>query len=355
MGLYKRANTWWMSYAADGRTIRESTRTHSKKTAQKILADRVSAVTHGRFNISVRERSPSLADFAEDYLAVYSKSNKQPGSFRRDQTSVKNLKAFFGSKRLDDIRPMLIEHYKRSRLDVGRKPATINRELACLKHMYTIAMKNGRARANPVRESKLLREDNQVTNVMSREHEALLLEQAAPHIRRVVVCALETGMRLGEILDLKWDQVDLSRRLIRVVRTKTGRAREIDITDRLAAVLSQQPRGHEGHVFRGRDGKAILSVKEGYMNALDRAGLSQKRYRFHDLRHTFATRLVEAGADLITVQQLLGHSTIVTTQRYAHPSADARRAAMARLSHDREHSPNRNASLSEIELNLPRK
>ena len=340
MGLYKRGNTWWMAYAADGRTIRESTRTHNKKMAEKILAERVSAITHGRFDISVRKRSPLLTEFADEYLEVYSQSNKQPQSYRRDQTSVKSLKAFFGNKRLDDIRPMLIEHYKRARLDGGRKPATINRELACLKHMYTIAMKNGRAKTNPVKEAKLLREDNQVRNVLSREHETLLLDHAAPHIQRVIVCALETGMRLGEILSLKWDYVDLSRCLIRVVRTKTGRAREIDITDRLLAVLNQSPRrAREGHVFRGPEGRPMTSVKEGYKNALQRAGLGYKAYRFHDLRHTFATRLVEAGADLITVQLLLGHSTIVTTQRYAHPSAEARRAAMARLSSsgDRRH------------------
>jgi integrase len=333
MGLYKRGRNWWMAYAFEGRTIRESTGTHSKKTAQKVYAERVSAVTHGRFDINLVKRSPTLADFADEYLEIYSKSNKQPQSFRRDQTSIKNLKAFLGQKTLNEIRPMLIEHYKRKRLDKGRKPGTINRELACLKHIYTVAVKNGRATSNPVKEVKLLREDNVITNVLSREHEQSLLDNAAPHIHRVVVCAVETGMRLGEILGLKWDQVDISRRLILVTKTKTGRNREIDITDRLLAVLKRTRRQErEGHVFRGLDGELMLSVKEGYKNALERAGLKEKKYRFHDLRHTFATRLVEAGADLITVQQLLGHSTILTTQRYAHPSADARRAAMARLS-----------------------
>lgn len=332
MGLYRRGKTWWMAYASEGRTIRESTGAVNKKTAQKIYAERVSAITHGRFDINLTKRSPRLSDFAEEYLEVYSKNNKRPQSYRRDQISIKNLKAFFGSKRLNEIRPMLIEHYKRKRLDKGRMPATINRELACLKHIYTIALKNGRATSNPVKEIKLLREENEITNVLSRDDEARLLENSSPHIHRVVVCALETGMRLGEILGLKWEQVDLPRRLIRVTKTKTGRTREIDITDRLRTVLGQARRqAKSGHVFRGADGEQILSVKEGYKNALKRAGLEDKNYRFHDLRHTFATRLVEAGADLITVQQLLGHSTIVTTQRYAHPSADARRAAMSRL------------------------
>lgn len=333
MGLYKRGRIWWMCYAYEGRTIRESTGTHSKKTPQKVYAERISAVTHGRFNIRQTKRSPTLSEYADEYLEIYSKSNKRPHSFRRDQTSIKNLKGFFGGKTLNEIRPMLIEHYKRKRLDKGRKPGTINRELACLKHIYTIAVKNGRAISNPVKEVKLLREDNQITNVLSRDDEEFLLANSAPHIQRVVVCALETGMRLGEILGLQWDQVDLSRRLIRVTKTKTGRSREIDITDRLLGVLKQARRqGISGHVFRGLDNLPILSVKEGYKNALKRAGLEDKNYRFHDLRHTFATRLVEAGADLITVQELLGHSTILTTQRYAHPSADARRAEMGRLS-----------------------
>jgi integrase len=337
-GVYKRKDrgreggVWWIRYTHDGKQVRESTGKLSKREALQCLHERLGQVADGRFSLSLVKESPRFSEYADEFLATHSKNTKTPQGCRRDETSVKNLKDFFGEKRLNSITPMLIEHYRRARLDKGRSHATVNRETACLKTIFSMAVKSRRAVTNPVKGMKLLREDNVVQNVLSQEDEEKLLANAAEHIRRVVICALETGLRLGEILSLRWESVDLVTGFIRVERSKSGKKREIPISDRLRSVLSEAgKKGRDGEVFRHMNGKPIKSVREGYANALEGAKLTEKGYRFHDLRHTFATRLVLSGTDLATVQTLLGHSTPMMTMRYAHPGLDDKRRAIDRL------------------------
>jgi integrase len=331
MGVYKRGAFYWLDYYYAGRRIRESTTVTTKRRAEQLLAKRKAEVFEGRFNVETVKPGPIFEEFAEVYLENYSKPNKAPQSYRRDQTSLKNLRGFFSGKRLTSITPMLIEHYKRKRLNAGKKPATINRELAALKHLYSIAIDWKKVNTNPVKSVKMLREDNVVTNLLTPEGEERLLREAAPHLRPFLICALDTGMRLGELLNLCWENVDLDLGIIRVVKTKTRRNREIPISERLHAVLRSLPQsGEHSQVFLGIDGGPVKSLKEAYGAALERAELG--KIRFHDLRHTFATRLVLSGVDLFTVKELLGHSTIVTTQRYAHPNSRSKRDAIAALS-----------------------
>ncbi len=353
MGIFKRGEYWWIDYSYAGKRIRESTRSTSKKRALQILAKRTAAVVEDRFDIRTTKQTPTLELYANEYLQYYSRQNKRPQTYRRDQILVKHLSAFLGKYRLNEIGPLLIEHYKRKRLDDGRSPATVNREVACLKNIYTTAIRNRRALINPVKQVKMLREDNIVTRVMSRVDEEKLLANAAPHIRQLVVCALDTGMRLGEILELQWKDVSLKKRLIMIEKSKTGRRREVPVSDRLGAILESLGRDvGEGAVFRSKNGEPFSDVKNGYKAALRRAGLAEKKYRFHDLRHTFATRLAESGVDLFTIKELLGHSTIVTTQRYAHPGRNAKHDAIARLA---QAGYDRGASGAPTDLELSQK
>ncbi len=332
VGVFKRGEYWWIDYSYAGKRVRESTRSTSKKRALQILAKRTAAVVEDRFDIRATKQTPTLAQYAIEYLQYYSRLNKKPQTYRRDQILVKQLTQFLGKYRLNEIGPMLIEHYKRKRLEEGRAPATVNREVACLKNIYSTAIRNRRTLVNPVKQVKMLREDNIVTRVLSRADEEGLLANAAPHIQKLVICALDTGMRLGEILELQWPNVSLKKRLITIEKSKTGMRREVPVSDRLLAILeSIRADANEGAVFRWRNGEPLTDVKNGYKAALRRAGLAEKKYRFHDLRHTFATRLAESGVDLFTIKELLGHSTIVTTQRYAHPGRNAKHDAIARL------------------------
>ena len=162
---------------------------------------------------------------------------------------------------------------------------------------------------------------------MHRE-ERKLVEAAAPHFKPLIVVAINTAMRRGELLDLQWEQVDLQTGTITVRHSKNGRVRHVPLNKTAQEALSELPGPHAGHVFLYR-GLPIQDVKTAFLKAVKRAGIP--RCRFHDLRHTFATRLVIAGVDLATVKELMGHASISTTMRYAHPSPPHKREAVARL------------------------
>jgi integrase len=160
------------------------------------------------------------------------------------------------------------------------------------------------------------------------DEERKLIEASAPHFKPVIVVAINTGMRRGELLGLQWEQVDLQSRTITVKQSKSGRVRHVPLNKTAQQALSELPGLHEGQVFRYR-GLPINDVKTAFLKAVKRAGIPC--CRFHDLRHTFATRLVLAGVDLATVKELMGHASISTTMRYAHPSPPHKRDAVARL------------------------
>ena len=165
----------------------------------------------------------------------------------------------------------------------------------------------------------------------SGEQEKRLLACCNPLLRPIVVTALHTGMRKGEILDLTWNRVDLENGVLAVADSKSGDGRKIPmnrlLTDTLGALTIRSE-----YVFSREDGIQVRSIRTAFANALRRAGIAD--LRFHDLRHTFATRLVVAGADLRTVQDLLGHKTITMTMRYSHPGRQHRKWAVDLLDGD---------------------
>ncbi|MFX0211364.1 MAG: site-specific integrase, partial [Candidatus Hodarchaeota archaeon] len=165
-------------------------------------------------------------------------------------------------------------------------------------------------------------------------------EECTDHLKPIVVTALHTGMRRGEILSLKWDQVNLSKRIIRVEKTKSGKIRYIPINDVLFEELIKlkKQNGKSDYVFLyPRTKKPIADVKTAFNAAKEDAGI--KDLRFHDLRHTFASRLVERGVDIITVMDLLGHHSVVVTQRYTHSKADQKMNAVQNLAQKKAKSP----------------
>ncbi|MCX6354254.1 MAG: site-specific integrase [Candidatus Aureabacteria bacterium] len=138
---------------------------------------------------------------------------------------------------------------------------------------------------------------------------------------------MNTGMRIGEILKLKWERIDLQQGYITVTRTKSGKDRKIPLNETVTKVLKNRER--DGIYVFHADGKPYESVKKAFYAAQRRAGI--KHCRFHDLRHHFATKLVLAGVSLPVVKELLGHSSIVTTMRYAHPTPEAKKEAVRLL------------------------
>jgi integrase len=236
---------------------------------------------------------------------------------------VNHLRAFFGDATLlADITPRLVVEYKNRRYQDGVSPATVNRALATLKKAFNLAVREWEwCHRNPVLSVSMEREHNARDRWLSLEEEDRLLAACAPWLRDLVTFALNTGMRMGEILALTWQGVDLTRRTVTVFRSKNGERRTIPMNQKVFALLTEKAKVRSiqtNLVFPSKTQTLLESghLRRSFRLALKKAGIMD--FHFHDLRHTFATRLVQAGVELYKVQRLLGHKSPIMTQRYAH-------------------------------------
>ncbi len=216
---------------------------------------------------------------------------------------------------------MLIEQYQTERLQKGNKPATVNRILATLKHAFSKAVEWNMVEEEVlkrIRRAKLLEENNRRLRYLSKEECQELINNCDQHLKPIVITALNTGMRKGEILSLRWDNVDLKHGFILLDKTKNGERREIPINNTLRrTLLSITRRLDVPYVFYDTvTGNPYQDVKRSFNSACRKAKI--KDFRFHDLRHCFASHLVMSGIDLTTVKELLGHKTLTMTLRYSH-------------------------------------
>jgi len=184
-----------------------------------VLKDVQLKIAKGEYLGVYEEKKIPFDKYAEQYLD-YSKANKAWSTYnRQDRISIARLKAYFKDKYIYEITPQMIEKYKAKRLEKV-KPATVNRELACLKHMFTMAIKWGYVKTNPAKEVKLLKEPPGRLRYLKPEEVKALLASCPDHIRPIVVTALNTGMRKGELQELKWADVDFKNRKITVINAK---------------------------------------------------------------------------------------------------------------------------------------
>ena len=274
--------------------------------------------------------------FGAEVIELYAKPNKR--SWARDELSLTTLKRFFEGKALAAIGPADIEAFKaKRRSEVS--DSTTNRELAFLKTLFNLAVAWGKLEQSPAAKVKKFREPASRERILTADETKRLLEAAGPELRPVLVVALGTGMRRGEILALKWTDVDLVRGLISVTTSKSGKGRKVPMSGAVAAALGALPRRGE-HVFHNPEtGTHVKDVKTGFHAACARAKKNpgDKKdpgitgVRFHDLRHTFASRALELGADIMTVSRILGHSSIMMTAKYLHPTGESMRLAVGKV------------------------
>ncbi|MHC4621322.1 MAG: tyrosine-type recombinase/integrase [Planctomycetota bacterium] len=282
-------------------------------------------IDRGKLELKNKGRAPAFSDFVDTYLE-YAKQHKR--SWKRDEGALRPLSDFLAPKRLNEVTAWDIERYKARRRQ-RVEPATVNRDLAVVRHLFNMASKWGYKVDNPMDAVKPFKVDQAAIRVLTDEEERALYAAAAEHLRPVLVVALNTGLRRGELLTLQWEQVDMHEKVITVKHSKSGKVRYVPLNDMVWNYLHAQPGGHDkGPVFTFQ-GNPVASIKTAFAAAVRRAGIPP--LRFHDLRHTFATRMVLAGADLPTVQELMGHASITTTRRYAHPAPSHKRAAVNRL------------------------
>jgi integrase len=216
--------------------------------------------------------------------------------------------------------------------------------------MYNVAIDWGFTRENPVRRVRFYPEkDNLKERLLAAEEEDRLLEAASAHLRPILMVALNTGMRRGEILNLNWGQISLQAREIRIENTKSGRQRVVDINSLLFKQITElkAKAANCQYVFLNpKTGKPFTKLQKSFQGACRRARI--KDLRFHDLRHTFASRLIERGVDIIRVKELLGHSTVKITERYTHSNREERKKAVELLCPKAEKTPQKPENLLHI-------
>lgn len=239
---------------------------------------------------------------------------------------------FFKGEFLLSITPSDIEDYIGERRKECVSNATINRELACLKKMYNLAIKWGEAKKNPVNDVEFLEEPPGRTRFLSEEEALRLINCSSDHLKPIVITALNTGMRLGEILSLRWNQVyfkNVIEPYLEIAKTKNNKKRFIPLNDDMVDLFKSLEDNGSPYVFLGTHGDRLTTVRKPFVKSLKQAGI--KDFRFHDLRHTFASHYVMNGGDLLALKEILGHSDLKMVQRYAHLASSHKRRQINNL------------------------
>jgi len=350
--IRKRGNTYQIDYFDPmGKRVRKSFK--KKKDAEAELGKRVSLIAENRYLDVKKDYQTTLKELLEKYEENYG----QQASFNRGKKFyLSNFRAHFGEDtKLANIRYVDLETYRnqlRQKLtkdNTIRTVSSVNREISCLHHIFAKGVEWEMMERSPFERGKslILKENNKRLRFLTEEEIQKLVSECAPHLRPIVVCALNTGMRRGEILSLKWDQI--RNEFIYLRKTKTNEPREIPINDDLAALFRgirrrEQLRSEYVFTFHYNEykrkkarsfqvtkttpvaGKSIHRVDTAFKSALKRSGIED--FKFHDLRHTFASQMIMRGASLKQVQEILGHKTMTMTLRYAHLSQEHKKKAV---------------------------
>ena len=315
----------------------------TKTAARQALAIRKAEIARGEYSLEKPETEtrPTVAEFAKRY---FEHVRDEKRSYKRDAGVLKTLVAFMGDKHLDQLAPFDFQRYKAERLQ-GKtvSKATINRELAICKTMLARAVDWGELEYNPAERVKLYTEPERDGRVLTPEEQALLVTACGPDLRPLVIVALRTGLRRGELFQLKWSHVDLRAGLLTVSgeESKSGKARTVPLDPVVQGMLETLPLPREKYVFPGRNGQRRTTVQKSWDRACRRAGIQTVAYSetgraeiwpgLHDLRRTFATELAANRVDGFALQRIMGHASIKTTERYVLPTDETLRAAINSL------------------------
>lgn len=341
------------------------TPTQARDKAQVILGDVAKGIDPS--NKSKKKLSITLHEFISEHYKPWVIEHRKSGSKTLDHINRCFTKPF-GDKPLIDFTPALIDQWRTQRLKNGCSTETVNRDIATFKAAISKAVLWGIIEKHPLEKLKLLKSDrSSKVRFLSPEEEQSLRNAAiareatmraerdranqwrkergytlhqnlnqfafADHLRPMILLSINTGLRRGELFSLKWENVNFARAVLTIegAYAKSGKTRHIPLNTEALQVLKswrQQTNGAD-LVFSNKDGKRFDTIKKGWAGILNAANI--KNFRWHDLRHHFASRLVMADVDLNTVRELLGHSDMSMTLRYAHLAPEHKANAVEKL------------------------
>lgn len=329
MAVRKIRDTWWVDFQIGRTRYRKRSPRNSRDDAKAFEALLRSRLSRGEPLIPAKTAaSPLFQDFAAQWLNDYVKANnKESEQYNKEIYLRVHLVPFFGSKRLDEITPEQIEKYKAKKRSEKLSDVTINIHLTSLARCLRIAQEWGKLKDFP-KLVKIKTSQSPVDFLQPNDSEVLLEHTRVnePHWYEMILVALRTGMRRGELIALQWPDVDFIRRKITVRSsmgrftigsTKSNRIRHVPMTPEVLSVLAAKQR-QKGFVFTSSSGGAV--ARNTMHQNLKRIGgqLGLGELHWHMFRHSFASHLVGAGVPLNVVKELMGHSDIKMTMRYAH-------------------------------------
>ena len=352
MGLTKRKDGWYVEFPVldDGKVLalargtpgaklkRWKVASNNKTVAKEHEAKYRTDLLMGKIK-SQRESGQMTFDaLANIYLKTQTVRDHATYPWKKSAIEKRFLPTF-GNVLLNRISPLMIEQYRENRLldngygGTSLKVATMNRSLALLKAILSLAVREGWLERNPVSLVKFKKENNVRDRVLSPYEFNCLQAQSASHLQAINLCAYQTGMRLGEILGLRWKAVDLKTGLIYLTAqdTKTNDDRLVPMTSELTGLLKGLYKVRylgEDHVFLVK-GRSVGSIKTAFNAACRRAGVND--FRFHDFRHTAVTNMRRAGIDHLTIMKISGHKTMAVFKRYNTFQVDDLTAAASRF------------------------
>lgn len=343
VSVYKRGGVWWYSFTFAGKRIQESAKTRLKTLARAAEEKRRRELEESFTGVSKRTHSiRGVGEVVASYLEAYGADHK-PKSLDWARGRLTHVDRLLGRKLLSDLDADEIRRYIKARKAEGAGNRTINMEVAELSRAI------GRPWSHLWPKLRSLEEPRDKGRALSKEEEGRVREAAAASesavIRAAVPMALLTGMRRGEILSCRWSQIDFDRRIVTVGNSKSeaGRGRQIPMNDDLQAVLAEHRQWFEmrfgpaqpdqflfpfGTPHPSDPSRPITTIKKGWSSLRERAGVE---CRFHDLRHTAATKMAEAGVAESSMLAIMGHMSRAMLERYSHIRMQAKRDAVQAL------------------------
>jgi len=345
--IRKRGNSYQIDYFdPNGKRIRETFK--KKKDAEAELGKRVSLIGEHRYLDIKKDYTTTF----KELLAKYEENFRDQLSFHTwKRFCITRFKDYFGkATRIDNIRYVDLETYRNHLKQIPnqhrriRAIASVNREMSCLHHIFIKGIEWEMMERNPFDKGKslLMKENNKRFRYLSENEITTLLDKCIhDYTKDIVMTVLNTGMRRQEVLSLKW--VQIKGEFIYLSETKTNESRQIPITDDLAELfqsIRQRVQLRSEHVFCDKKGKPFRHIKTSFAASLRRAGIDD--FRFHDLRHTFASHFIMRGGSLKELQEILGHKNITMTMRYAHLSQETKKKAVNLLNGLTSNGANKN-------------
>lgn len=335
---YPEKKVFGIDIHADGQRIRKSN-LPNRTTAERVLAKLRTDIAEGKYLDKKKIKNPFFSVVVTEYKG-WAQSRKK--SYNTDESRLKVLMNEFGDKKLADLSPKVIEKFLAKLMEQeGRSSATCNRYRALLSRIFNLAIDwEMFEERNPITKVSKLPESSGRERVLIGDEKERLLEAAEEPLKSLIIAALYTGCRQGELLQLLWAQVDLDSNIIKIVgdNTKTGKGRTIPIHPFLRGILLGLPSRFQGEsVFinpktlkplRQPKGGSIY-LRRAWREALERARIED--LRFHDLRHDFCTNAMRSGIHPKIVQELMGHSSSIMTDRYTNFSFEETQLAIAKL------------------------